>query len=98
MPVTLGDGKMDKMERIRVKSAAPADDLHLVVTFDNGAVRDYDVKQLFDRFPDYKALRNPDIFGLVRVECGGIAVYWSDELDISDCELWEGSTDYAAKK
>lgn len=63
----------------------------MTVVFENNVVKDYDVKQLFDRFPDYKALRNPDVFNLVRVDCGGYAVAWSDELDISECELWEGS-------
>lgn len=76
---------------IKVKAVYPAEDLHLTVVFENDVVKDYDVKQLFDRYPDYKALRNPDVFNLVHVDCGGYAVAWSNELDISECELWEGS-------
>ena len=79
----------------KVKEVYPAEDLHLIVIFENGKVKKYDVKQLFEQFPDYKALRNPDIFNLVHVDCGGYAVAWNGELDISECELWEGSVDYA---
>ncbi len=76
---------------IKVKAVYTGEDLHLTVVFENDVVKDYNVKQLFDQFPDYKALRNPDVFNLVHVDCGGYAVAWSDELDISECELWEGS-------
>lgn len=79
----------------KVKEVYPAEDLHLIVIFENEKVKDYDVKQLFKQFPDYKTLSNPDIFNLVHVGCGGYAVAWNDELDISECELWEGSVDYA---
>lgn len=81
---------------VKVKEVYPAEDLHLIVIFENGKVKDYDVKQLFEQFPDYKALRNPDLFNLVHVDCGGYAVAWNDELDISECELWEGSVDYSS--
>lgn len=78
---------------IKVKSVRPAEDLHLIVTFENGVIKDYDVRQLFGEYPDYKALENPDIFNLVHVECGGYCVAWSAELDIPECELWEGGAD-----
>ncbi|MDE7194120.1 MAG: DUF2442 domain-containing protein [Oscillospiraceae bacterium] len=74
---------------IKVKEVYPAEDFHLIVIFENGKVKSYDVKQLFKQFPDYKALRNPDVFNLVHVDCGGYAVAWNGELDISECELWE---------
>ncbi len=74
---------------IKVKEVYPAEDLHLIVIFENGKVKSYDVTQLFEQFPDYKALRNPDVFNLVHVDCGGCAVAWNGELDISECELWE---------
>ena len=79
------------METIKVKEVYPAEDLHLIVVFENDVVKDYDVKQLFSRFNDYKALQNPDIFNLVHVDCGGCCVAWNDELDISECELWESA-------
>ncbi len=81
---------------IKVKAVYPANDLHLIVVFENDKIKDYDVKQLFKQFPNYRALNNPDIFNLVHVDCGGYSVAWSEDLDISECELWEGSTDFAS--
>lgn len=84
------------MNSIKVTNVYPAKDLHLIVFFENGSVKDYDVKQLFEQFPDYKMLENPDIFNLVHVDCGGYGVAWNEDIDISECELWEGSVDYVS--
>jgi hypothetical protein len=78
---------------IKVKEVYPSDNLHLTVVFENGKVKDYDVSQLFGQFHEFEALRNPDVFRLVHVDCGGYSVAWNDELDISECELWEGSSE-----
>ncbi|MBD5112770.1 MAG: DUF2442 domain-containing protein [Ruminococcaceae bacterium] len=83
---------------IKIKEVYPSDDLHLIVIFENNIVKDYDVKQLFENFPDYRALQNPDIFNLARVDCGGCGVSWSEDIDISECELWEGSTDFTGSE
>lgn len=84
------------MNSIKVTNVYPAENLHLIVFFENGSVKDYDVKQLFKQFPDYKTLENPDIFNLVQVDCGGYGVAWNEDIDISECELWEGSVDYVS--
>lgn len=78
----------------KVKSVIPSDNLHIIVTFDNDVIKKYDVSQLLSQFPDYEVLRSNDIFNLVHVDCGGYAVAWNDELDISECELWDNSEDY----
>lgn len=39
---------------IKVKEVYPAEDLHLIVIFENGKVKSYDVTQLFEQFPDYR--------------------------------------------
>ncbi len=77
----------------KVSAVAPADSLNIIVTFENGTVRKYNVEQLFNDFPDYELLRNKDIFDLVHVDCGGYAVAWNDELDITECELWDNSVE-----
>ena len=36
----------------------------------------------------FSPLKNPDFFKNVQVEAGGYAVFWNEEIDISEYELW----------
>ena len=40
-------------------------------------------------YPEFEALKNPDIFNLVQVEPGGYGISWDENLDCSEGELWE---------
>ncbi|MGD9733953.1 MAG: DUF2442 domain-containing protein [Desulfamplus sp.] len=75
---------------IKIKKVKPLDDMMLLVEFENGITKKYDVKQLIPQFPIYKQLRNKHLFDTVYVDCGGYAVSWNAEIDISEYELWEG--------
>lgn len=75
---------------IRVTDVVPIENMTLLVTFENGVVKQYDTKQLLDQFPYYSKLRDESFFKLVKVECGGCAVGWDADIDISEVELWEG--------
>lgn len=75
---------------IRVKSVQPQDDMQLLVTFENGIIKRYDVKQLLPQFPHYSKLKDKVFFNQVTVDCGGCAVAWDSDIDISEVELWEG--------
>lgn len=77
---------------VRVKNVLPLKDMKLLVTFENGVVKQYDTKQLIPQFPSYAKLQNEDFFKLVKVECGGCAVCWDEDVDISEVELWECGT------
>jgi len=77
------------MERVKVKNVSPQQNQILLVEFDNGVKKTYDVSSLFEQFPDYQILRNKPLFDTVHVDCGGYAVAWTSEIDISECELWE---------
>jgi hypothetical protein len=37
----------------------------------------------------FAPLKNPSFFKNVKVETGGYAVYWNDNIDISEYELWK---------
>lgn len=56
--------------------------------FSNGQIKLYDTKKLFDEFEDYKLLKNDDIFNLAKVECGGSVVTFTDDLEITEYELF----------
>ncbi len=82
---------------IKVKAVYPADNMNIMVVFENGTIKKYDVSQLFEQFDWYRDLENPDIFNLVQVDCGGCGVAWNEDIDISECELWENGEDYESQ-
>ncbi len=75
----------------RVKSVKPLPDYILEVHFVNGIIKKYDLKPLFDLYPDFKALKEiPGLYDLVKVDVGGYGIIWNDYLDLFCNELWEG--------
>ena len=74
---------------IKVVDVLPLDNLILLVTFENGVKKKYDVKQLFGQFENYKRLEDVNFFNSVKVDCGGYSICWDDEIDISEVELWD---------
>ena len=80
------------MEKIKVKNVTPQLNLGLVVEFDNGVNKAYDVSTLFDQFPEYRVLEHKPLFDTVHVDCGGCAVAWTPDIDISEWELWDNGT------
>lgn len=83
---------------IRVKSVIPDKDMNLIVLFENGITKRYDTKQLLNQFPIYEKLKDEAFFKLVQVDCGGCAVAWDEDVDISEVELWEGGTEIMSDK
>lgn len=75
---------------IRVINVIPDNDMNLIVRFENGVTKRYDTKQLLSRFPNYEKLKDEAFFKTVKVDCGGCAVAWDSDVDISEVELWEG--------
>ena len=59
----------------------------LLVRFDNGQERKYDVAPLLTR-KMFAPLKNLALFRSVEVEQGGYAITWNNDIDISEYELW----------
>ena len=78
---------------IKIKSVKPLEDMVLLVGFENGVNKRYDVKQLIPQFGIYEDLKYNDLFRQVRVDCGGYAIAWNSDIDISECELWENGNE-----
>lgn len=76
---------------IKIIDVKALDNFILHVVFNNGIKKSYDVKQLFYRFPDmFEPFKyNPAIFKNVKIDCGGCGIYWNEDIDISEFELWE---------
>jgi len=74
---------------IKVIDVLPLEDISVLVTFENGVKKIYDIKPLFNQFKNYEKLKDIDFFYNVKVDCGGYAICWDDEIDISEVELWD---------
>ena len=75
---------------IKVKEVKPLDDLKLDVLFTNGIRKIYDVKKAMSYYEPFKELEdNPYLFKQAKADCGGCAVCWNDEIDVTEWELWE---------
>ncbi len=73
----------------KIKLVKPMEDMILLVTFDNDVIKKFDIKSLIPKFPIYNRLKDEALFNSVQVDCGGYGIAWNDEIDISECELWE---------
>ncbi len=76
------------MKYPKIKSVLALDDHTLVVEFDNKEKKKYDVTPLLSK-KMFAPLKNPALFKAVKVEQGGYAVAWNNEIDISEYELWK---------
>lgn len=73
----------------KIKDVKPLKNMMLSVTFENGVIKEYDVKPLIKRYEIFKHLENESIFNLVRVDAGGFGIAWTDDIDLSEYEIWE---------
>lgn len=77
----------------KVSSVIPLKNLNLLVFFENGVIKKFDVKPIIKDFPEFQTLENEDIFNLVQVEPDGYGISWNSELDCSEGELWENGVE-----
>ena len=75
------------MNTPKVKSVQAIDGHILLVEFDNQQKRHYDVTPLLAKAM-FSPLKNAALFKSVKVDTGGYAVVWNEDIDISEYELW----------
>jgi len=71
----------------QVDTVQPIGEMRLLVRFRNGEQRMYDCEQLLTR-PQFHLLTDPGFFQAVRVDVGGYGISWSDDIDLSEYELY----------
>lgn len=81
------------MYSIKVTEAVPLDNMEVLVFFENGKTKKFDVKSLLADYPEFEDLKNPDLFCLLKVEPGGYGISWNAELDCSEGELYENGVE-----
>ena len=74
----------------KVLSVQALDNYQLLVEFCTHEKRQYNVKPLLSN-DMFSALKNIALFKSVKVEQGGYAVSWNENIDISEYELWRNS-------
>lgn len=79
------------MQYPQIVEARAVDDYTLIVHFSNQVVRQYDIRQLFTK-QMFAPLQRPAFFKNFKIEAGGYALVWNEEIDISEYELWENGT------
>lgn len=72
----------------RIHRAKAIDDTTLIIEFTNQEVKKYDVRPLLET-PMFSPLRQPAFFKTFKVESGGYAIVWNEEIDLSEYELWK---------
>ena len=77
----------------KVTEIRPLREYRLLVTFETGEIKSYDVEPLFEKWIPFRSLREiKGLFEQVRVDAGGYGISWNDELDLSCNELYENGT------
>ena len=71
----------------KVQTVKAINEHTLLVEFDNSDRKLYDAAPLFER-EAFSLLRNYGFFKNVKVEKSGYAVFWNDDIDLSEYELW----------
>ncbi len=71
----------------KIHSITAIDNHTLLVHFDNDERKKYDITPLLNK-EMFAPLKNSALFKSVRVEQGGYAAAWNNEIDISEYELW----------
>jgi hypothetical protein len=73
---------------IKVVAVTPAEDFQLVLAFNTGERRRFDMRPYL-HYPVFRRLENPGFFSLARIDYG--TVTWPGEIDIAPETLYERS-------
>lgn len=69
----------------KIKAVVPRKGYKLIVSFVEGVTMEFDVNQLFKRFPIFNELKNNNLFYKVHIEKDGYALIWNNQIDL-DCD------------
>ncbi len=73
----------------RIKEVVPLRDYQLVIVFESGEKKIYNVHPLFNKWDAFQPLATvKGLFDQVKVDTGGYGISWNDEIDLSCNELY----------
>ena len=72
----------------RLLSVKAIENMNILLVFQNGVEKTFDVRQMYPDYPQFKILEEDlTLFHQVCI-CGGDGVMWNDDLDIDAYGLW----------
>ena len=71
----------------KINSAKAINNHIILVEFENSAKKLYDITPLLEK-EMFSPLKNVAFFRNVQVENGGYAIFWNENIDLSEYELW----------
>lgn len=78
----------------KIKTVKSAENTVLLVCFQNGIEKIYDLKMLYNVFPQFKIFEtDKQLFNSGKVDVGGYGISWNDDLDLDAEEIWENGTE-----
>lgn len=77
----------------KIKKVETLSNKMLKVEFENNKIKYYNMKNIIKKIKEFEILNNENIFNKARVDKGGYAVIWNDDLDIACEELYKNGVD-----
>ena len=75
---------------IKIISVKALQDYVLLIGFSTGEFKQFDIKPLISKHPQFEALTKIDgLYKQVRIDKDGCGLYWNDDLDLSANGLYE---------
>ena len=82
----------------RIIAVKALDNFVISVVFQNGVEKEYDMRNLYPVFPQFKEFEtNIDLFKLVKVDTGGYGISWNDDLDLCAEDIWNDGVEISSK-
>lgn len=83
----------------KIISVKPTEKFSLLVGFQNGIEKIYDVRNLYPVFPQFKVFESDvELFKQVQVDMGGYGISWNDDLDLDAEDIWEDGIETGNKQ
>ena len=83
----------------KIVTVKPMENFVLLVGFQNGVEKTYDMRTLYPIFPQFKVFEdNIDLFNQVQVDMGGYGISWNDDLDLDAEDIWEDGIEISTKE
>ena len=74
----------------KIISVKPMENYVLLVCFQNGVEKTYNIRNLYPVFPQFEVFeKDVDLFNQVQVDTGGYGISWNDDLDLDAEDIWE---------
>ena len=74
----------------KIRSVRPLENSMIVVVFQNGIEKTYDMRNLYPIFPQFVVFeKDKELFNRVQVDAGGYGISWNDNLDLDAEDIWE---------